>query len=69
MGFYHELYQNRGYTIKRVDNVLLLLVFKEIHYLLSRIMISLVHGNSFIFCYLIIIIFRNCLAMTGEENS
>ena len=41
--------------MKSVDNVLLLLVFNEINYLFSGIMIALVHGNSFmlLFCYLI----------------
>ena len=45
--------------MKSVDNVLLLLVFNEINYLFSGILISLVHSNSFmsLFCYLIILIF------------
>ena len=45
--------------MKSVDNVLLLLVFNEINYLSSWILITLVHSNSFmlLFCYLIIIIF------------
>ena len=46
-------------TMKSVDNVLLLLVFNEINFLFSGIIISFVHSNSFIlpFCYFIIIIF------------
>ena len=59
MGVYHVQYRNRGSTMKGVDNVLLLLVFNEINYLFSGIMLSLVHRNTFmpLFCYLIIISF------------